>query len=49
MVPAAIVIVATALGCLVLWVEDRRELRRVKRDVARLLDRVEKLERIAAQ
>lgn len=47
MVPAAIVIIAVAIVCLVLWVEDRRELRRVKRDVARLRERVEKLERIA--
>lgn len=48
MVPAAIIITVVGAVFLLLWVEDRKELRRVKRDVVRLRERIERLERVAA-
>jgi uncharacterized protein YoxC len=44
MVPAAIVILAIAIGGLVLWSEDRRTIQALKRDMDRIANRVRVLE-----
>jgi chaperonin cofactor prefoldin len=44
MVPAAIVIIAMAIGGLILWSEDRRTIQALKRDMDRIATRVRVLE-----